>query len=173
MTIGIRRAAVTDAHAASEVARAAKAHWGYPRALLDAWEATLRITADYIARHDVFVATSGGRVVGVCAIETHGTRQELGHCWVAPDAQGRGVGSALLTQASVACLRAGSTLRIESDPHAAGFYERFGAIRVDDVPAPIPGNASRVLPVYELRWRAEPQPSGDGALIRPQCAFRA
>jgi hypothetical protein len=40
-----------------------------------------------------------------------------------------------------------------SDPYATGFYEKLGALRVGDVPAPMPGARGRTLPRYEFDLR--------------------
>lgn len=45
--------------------------------------------------------------------------------------------------------RRAGVLRVESDPHAVGFYERMGARLAGTVPAPVLGTA-RELPVLEL-----------------------
>ena len=58
---------------------------------------------------------------------------------------GRGVGARLMRWCvETARNRGGSVLRIEADPQAAPFYERFGAERVGEAPSgSIPG---RMLP---------------------------
>ncbi len=45
----------------------------------------------------------------------------------------------------------GYPLRVESDPHAAGFYARAGAVQIGDVAAAIPGEPLRTLPLFEFR----------------------
>jgi hypothetical protein len=37
-----------------------------------------------------------------------------------------------------------------ADPFATGFYERLGARRAGEVPAPMPGARDRTLPRYEF-----------------------
>jgi hypothetical protein len=39
---------------------------------------------------------------------------------------------------------------VTSDPGAVGFYERLGGRLAGSIPAPMPGDAGRVLPVLEL-----------------------
>src|SRR5262249_11759021 len=46
----IRRALPADADRLSEIARTAKAHWGYPDAWLTAWAPILTITPEYAER---------------------------------------------------------------------------------------------------------------------------
>jgi GNAT superfamily N-acetyltransferase len=150
----IRRAAPEDAVRLTVIARAAKAHWGYPAAWLTTWEPVLTITADYLGRAIVFVATRGGTPIGFYALEPRGDRWSLEHMWVEPGTLGRGAGRSLFTHAlgTVRALRPG-ILVIESDPFAAGFYARMGARQTGDVAAPMDGDADRRLPVFEIEVR--------------------
>lgn len=150
MNLTIRPARQSDAAAASAVACAAKAHWGYAPAVLASWEPQLRFTAAYIAAHAVFVAEIDGAVVGVCALEEHGTHRELAHLWVLPSVQGRGFGSALLHRVRTESAGRPGPLRVASDPNAAAFYARAGGLRVGAVAAAIPSDPNRTLPVFEF-----------------------
>ena len=69
--------------------------------------------------------------------------------FVEPDALRRGVGQALLDAvADIARAEGAARLIILSDPNAAAFYERMGAVRIGDAPSDsIPG---RTLPLFRL-----------------------
>ena len=161
MSLIIRPARAEDAPVLTEVAHAAKRHWGYPRSWIDAWRDVLTITPEYIARHRVLAGVEGARVVGFYALEDQGTRWSLGHLWVVPGRVGTGVGRFLMLDAlrRIRELRPG-TLWIESDPHAEGFYLRMGARRVGSVSADVEGT-QRVLPCLELEV-ASGGPAADG-----------
>lgn len=150
MTVLIRPAELTDANATSSVAWAAKAHWGYAPELLETWATQLRFTDAYLSAHTVLVAERDGVVVGVGALEDHGTHREIGHLWVLPAAQGRGIGRALLRRLLDKCGTRPGTVRVESDPNAAGFYARAGGKCVGAIAAPILADLHRVLPVFEF-----------------------
>lgn len=152
LDIQIRPAAPRDVNRLSEIAYSAKAHWGYPAAWLAQWASALTITADLIRRQPTFVAAAGDTLIGFHALEDLGDRWSLAHLWVVPERHGAGVGRRLLAHAieTVRALRPG-VIEIESDPHAALFYERCGARRVGVVPAPMPGAPSRALPLLELQ----------------------
>jgi len=159
VNFALRPANRDDAPRLTALARAAKAHWGYPAAWLEAWQDALTITPDYIETHTVLVANteSGARsVIGMCALEDHQDHWELAHLWVDPRAHGLGAGRALVRQvlAIAARRRPGSVVRVESDPNAAGFYQRLGAREVGSVPAPMDGDRTRTLPVFEFDSRA-------------------
>lgn len=150
----IRRAAPADASRLTVIARAAKAHWGYPAAWLTIWEPALTITPDYLRREIVFLGARGGEPIGFYALEPRGDRWSLEHMWVVPGEHGRGSGRRLFAHAlgTVRALRPG-VLVIESDPFAAGFYARMGARQIGAVAAPMDGDPERRLPVFEIDLR--------------------
>ena len=159
----IRRADPTDAPLLTQLARIAKASWGYPEAWLAEWDADLAISPRYIRENAVFVAEVEGSAVGVVGVGVGTEGPEIGHLWVAPDAQARGLGRALVERAcEVARTERWPRLRILSDPHARPFYERLGAQLVGEVPAPVAGT-ERTLPVLELEVRQEPLDSSKEA----------
>lgn len=148
MTIPLRDARPADVPRLGDVARAAKAHWGYPAGWLEAWRTELTITPADLARWTVRVADDGaGTALGFAATAVASPRWELGHLWVHPAAMGRGIGRLLLRDALRSAHAAGAVgLAIVSDPHAAAFYLRCGARPAGDVPAPMPGAPDRTLP---------------------------
>ena len=147
----IRRAAADDADALSDLAHRAKAHWGYPAHWMREWDAQLTIIPGYLELHDVWVAERDGRVIGMCALEDRGDRWHMEHVWVEPAAHGHGVGRALVTHAlEEARRRHRGVVELLADPFASGFYERLGARRSGEVPAPMPGARDRTLPKFEF-----------------------
>lgn len=147
----IRRASPEDAARLTVIARAAKAHWGYPAAWLTTWEPVLTITPDYLGRAIVFVGAWDGEPIGFYALEPRGDRWSLEHMWVEPGAHGRGAGRRLFAHAleTIRGIRPG-VLTIEADPFAAGFYVRMGARQAGTVAAPAEGAPDRRLPVFEI-----------------------
>jgi predicted N-acetyltransferase YhbS len=152
LSASIRRARPCDAPALTELARAAKASWGYPAQWLEQWAPDLLITPEYIEANDVFVATLDGRVIGMTALQVAGGHASLEHAWINPGFHGRGLGAALVRQAlAAASNRGASAVGVISDPFAEPFYLRLGAMRRGAVPAPMPGCPDRVLPRLEFR----------------------
>ena len=113
--------------------------------------AVLRIDPAAIAAGCIWVAEDmRGQVLGVVELErTDDPRVvTLESLFVEPASFRSGVGAVLLSHASAAARDAGAAvLRIESDPNAARFYERMGAVLTGQVPGATPG---RMLPLYEL-----------------------
>ncbi|HEY3593198.1 MAG TPA: GNAT family N-acetyltransferase [Polyangiaceae bacterium] len=142
-----------EADALTEIAIAAKRHWGYPEQWIQHWRPTLTITPAFLAIHDAFVARTEERSIGFAAMAAARELLWLEHLWVWPPAMGRGVGRALFRQAQVRARALGwCGFEIESDPHAGGFYERMGAKVVRMRRTSIHGEA-RELPVYHCHVR--------------------
>lgn len=150
--IGLRAARSDDAPRLSEIAGAAKAHWGYPPAWLAAWREGLTITPALLAAAWVRVAIDDGQAVGFVVVEQSEDGCEITHLWVAPTAMRRGVGR-LLVDAAVrhARTRSAAPVEVEADPNAVPFYERVGFVRTGTIPAPMPGAAERTLVAMRTR----------------------
>lgn len=147
----IRRATADDADALSDLAHRAKAHWGYPAHWMREWDAQLTIIPGYLELHEVWVAVRDDAIVGMCALEDRGPRWNLEHVWVEPACHRHGVGRALVMHAlGEARRQRAGVVELLSDPFASGFYERLGARRAGDVPAPMPGARDRTLPKFEF-----------------------
>lgn len=153
MRIEIRRATSSDSERATDLARLAKAHWGYPAEWLAAWHGELAITAADIDQHRTFVASLDGEVVGVCQLQEGERGAMLENVWVDPRCHGRGVGRTLVEHALA---QAHGLIAVISDPNAENFYVKLGAHRVGEINAPMPGAPNRTLPLMEFEERRRP-----------------
>ena len=147
MTITIRRADSSEAEQLTDIAHAAKRHWGYPEKWIEQWQADLTITPEFIADNEVFVAIVNDSIAGCCALVVTGALAEIEHMWINPEHMGSGVGRALFEHARERARELQlPVLELSADPNAEGFYERMGAKRIADIPASMNGAAARVLP---------------------------
>jgi GNAT superfamily N-acetyltransferase len=127
----ILRANPNDAAVLTAIAFAAKRHWGYPDKWIESWRNVLTITPEFIVSHETYAAVVDDRSVGFYALVPKENRLDLLHMWVLPEAMGHGVGRALFLHALERTRALGfRELEIESDPNAAGFYQRLGARRI-------------------------------------------
>jgi GNAT superfamily N-acetyltransferase len=131
----------------------AKAHWGYDAEFMRLSRPSLQVDPAAIDAGRVFVAADAtDRPQGItsCALLGDGD-VDLMHLFVEPAAIGRGIGRALFA-AALAWVRAQGRTRllIASDPHAAGFYRRLGAVEAGTVPSDaVPGRDLPLL-IYAL-----------------------
>lgn len=161
MDIVIRPARPEDAEAATQLAFRAKAGWGYPVAWMEQWRGALTIHQETLRDQLALVAVRGEALLGICVVERSGPALAaepgsmvagvLDQLWVAPEAQGTGLGRRLIEGIVELAATAGlQRLDIESDPYAQPFYLRMGARSVGTRPAPMPGAPERFLHLMEL-----------------------
>jgi GNAT superfamily N-acetyltransferase len=147
----LRAAQPDEVTALSELALRSKAHWGYDAAFLDACRDELTLHAGHLTTGVVVVPEVDGAIAGfsrLTALGDDGTA-EADMLFVAPEHIGAGVGHALFTRVREDAVAHGcTTLRIEADPNALGFYEREGAVRTGEVPSA--SIAGRALPLLHL-----------------------
>jgi GNAT superfamily N-acetyltransferase len=129
----IRGAAGHDAERLTSLIRQSSAYRGTYASIISGY----RVTADYIARHRVFVAVDASdRLLGFYALVLE--PPELDLAFVADEAQGMGIGRLLVEHMIGQAGEAGlSSVRVVSHPPAEEFYRRLGARRVGTV-APSP-----------------------------------
>jgi GNAT superfamily N-acetyltransferase len=96
--------------------------------------------------HDLWVAEEDGRVVGLAAV----TGETLGHLYVHPDYQGRGIGGALVAQTKELLPNGFTLWTFPANERACRFYEAHGleAIEFGDGS----GNEEG-LPDVKYAWR--------------------
>jgi GNAT superfamily N-acetyltransferase len=147
--VTMRRARPDEASMLSELALAAKGHWGYDQAFLESCRAELTFSPDDVARRHVVVAELGGLVAGFYTVDGEPPVGELGNMWVRPSEIGTGLGRLLWQDAMAAAAAAGfEHLDIDAEPNAEGFYRKMGAERVGQTPSgSIPG---RILPLMRV-----------------------
>ena len=139
-----------DAGVLTRIAFAAKRYWGYPERWIEHWSESLTITPEFVSENEVYVVFSGGNPFGFYALTGTGRELELEHLWVSPAWIGSGAGRLLFEHAmDSAASRGASSVKIEADPNAEGFYLRMGAKRTGENIYEIEGHR-RVLPLMAV-----------------------
>jgi GNAT superfamily N-acetyltransferase len=149
---GIRAARLQEAPELSELCVRSKAVWGYDETFMALARAALEVRPEHIDAGDVWVATDAlGSIAGLVALGPGNQPHtlDLDKLFVEPRRIRAGVGRMLLMHAVAEARRRGAQrLTILSDPYAAAFYERNGAIRIGMAPSDaVPG---RMLPLFEI-----------------------
>lgn len=149
-----RRAVAQDAPLLTEIALAAKRHWGYPDEWMAQWRPDLTVTEPYLRDELVVVAELAGEVVGFAGLAALEGSRYLEHLWLWPRHIGRGFGRSLFLEIARQAQGAGiSELRIKSDPNAEAFYLKLGAVRTGSDVYLLLGKFRREVPllIYQLR----------------------
>jgi GNAT superfamily N-acetyltransferase len=147
-----------DAEVLTQIAHAAKRHWGYPERWIELWREALTLDPEVIAGNPFIVATEGERAVGFYGLlPAADGAWVLEHLWLRPEAMGKGVGRALFADAVARARQGGAaTLEIDADPNAEGFYRRMGAEKVGEVVGELDGQR-RARPLLRLLLAAAPE----------------
>ncbi len=96
------------------------------RAMIVAFAETWRVPD---GPHEVWLAEEGGVIAGFYALIPHGADQELDLFFTANAAQGTGLGRRLFAHMAGRARALGAAcVAISSNPEAAGFYRRMGAV---------------------------------------------
>jgi GNAT superfamily N-acetyltransferase len=145
----IRRATPADAAMLTEFSLRSKAVWNYPPEWMETFRPELTLTPERLETIPAFVLEVDGRAVGYYSLLPRSADEvELWHLFVRPGTLRRGYGSRLFTHAMSTAAELGyRRVVIQSDPNAAGFYERQGARKVSDIPSCIP---NRTIPLFEV-----------------------
>ncbi|HVF70383.1 MAG TPA: GNAT family N-acetyltransferase [Chthoniobacterales bacterium] len=149
--IEIVRATADDAERLTEIAYAAKRHWGYAETWIESWRDTLTIKPEFLEANIAFCASESGRIVGFYVLIEASDKLSIEHLWVEPASIRHGIGRALFQHAVEQAQQAGfDSLKIESDPNAEGFYRKMGAVRVGTAIGEVEGER-REVPEMEYR----------------------
>ena len=148
----IVRARPEDADGLTQIASAAKRHWGYPERWIESWRDILTMRPEFIAANIAYAAIENGHPVGFYLLTTEPDGIRLDHLWILPHAMGRGIGRTLFEHAAQQAKASGfRAIKIEADPNAEEFYQRLGARRAGLIVSEVEGEP-RELPllIYEL-----------------------
>jgi putative acetyltransferase len=104
------------------------------------------LRSQVVPRCKMWVAERAGRLVGMLALD----RDEVDRLYVAPEAQGQGVGSALLDHAKALCPGGLRLVTLMENQPARRFYERRGFEAYDHGRSPQPEDEPDVW----YRWPA-------------------
>jgi GNAT superfamily N-acetyltransferase len=150
--VEFRPALSEEATHLSEIAFAAKNHWGYPREWMELWRPDLTITARYLETEKVCVAESDGEVIGFAGLASCDYGRHIEHMWLKPLHIGRGLGRKLFGEViRLARLESTRKLFVLSDPNAEAFYLKMGAVRIGQETYELPGGIGRKVPVLVFR----------------------
>ena len=148
--ITVRRVYPEEADRLTEIALAAKRHWGYPESWMKIWSPELTFDPQYFEANESWAAELDGEPVAFYTLLDKYGIAWIENLWVVPELIGKGVGRELFSHAADQARRRGYiTLQLEADPNARGFYEKMGMHQIGERHSQVEGRL-RVLPVMEM-----------------------
>ena len=149
--ISIRPVKPGEADQLTQIALAAKGHWGYPQRWMEIWTPQLTFDARYFEENESWAAETDGRLVAFYTLLDKDRVAWLENLWVMPEFIGRGLGKVLFLHAlELARLRGYKTFQLGADPNAAGFYEKMGMYKIAEQKYEVDGQP-RILPLMEMK----------------------
>lgn len=147
-----RQPVSSELDALSSLQLRSKAHWGYDATFMSACEPVLTLHPSDLRTSDLIVALDGSTHAGVAQVGQHEKDAELMGLFVDPPYIGAGLGKELFHWAVAAARKISrGRLLIESDPQAAAFYRRMGAVDIGSAPSNVFPGRSLPLMAYDLR----------------------
>lgn len=152
MEFTVRRAKPEDALFLTSISLGTKRYGDYPKESLETWDDELAITEEYIEENIVLIAQKKDTIIGYCSVIEVGEsywRDEafikagywLDHLFIRPAYIRSGIGSRLIEELVGQCRENNiDKLYILSDPNTNGFYDKIGAIYIQDMPLGIEGS---------------------------------
>ena len=137
----LREPKLSELPALSALCQRSKAHWGYSADMQDAFRDELTLDAADLEEDALMLAEDKRGIAGLVQLSKKGEDAVLEKLFVDPARMGEGTGKLLYVWACrIARDNGAKTLLIDSDPEAAAFYERMGAVRHGTAPsASVPG----------------------------------
>lgn len=149
--ISIRRVDPGEADQLTQLALAAKGHWGYPQHWMEIWTPQLNFDARFFEENESWAAEVDGKPVAFYTLLDKGEVAWLENLWVMPEFIGEGIGKVLFRHAlELARLRGYKIFRLEADPNATGFYEKMGMHKIAERKYELDGQ-QRLLPLMEMK----------------------
>ncbi|MEM6893730.1 MAG: GNAT family N-acetyltransferase [Bacteroidota bacterium] len=139
---------ISDAKAITELTLRSKNHWNYGEAQIEAWYDELEVSEAFIHTNAVYKLLVNDQIAGFYAYTLDSNKAVLEFLFIAPEYIGKGIGKALMEHFlnKMHNLKVDS-ITLDADPHAEGFYQKFGFVTVDQRPSSIAG---RYLPIMQL-----------------------
>jgi len=130
----VRRAQPHEAEALNELILRSKGFWGYDPSFVEAYRSFLSLSPEAIEHTPIYCAEVGSRLAGVLRLTVLNEMEiELDLLFVEPTFIGQGIGTLLWRHAiDLARSMGAKTLMFDADPHARPFYERMGAVVIND-----------------------------------------
>lgn len=148
--IQIRPVIPAEADALTQIALAAKRHWGYPECWIEIWMPQLTFRPEYFESNETWAAVDGDMPIAFYTLLEANEIASIENLWVQPEYMGQGIGKQLFLHAVAnARARGYQTLQLEADPNALSFYERMGMHKIGERHSEVDGQL-RILPIMEI-----------------------
>ena len=118
----------------NRIAYESEAYWGYDPEFMEKFKIIYRITEDYIRTNPTFVLAKGNCIIGFYSLLINDEEIELEFFYILPRYIGKGYGKKMWEHLIGYCKEVGiKSFCFVTSPQAKGFYEKMGAVKIDEV----------------------------------------
>lgn len=130
----IHAAKEKDIDELNRIAYEQEAYWGYDSEFMEKFKVIYKITEDYIRINPTFVLVKENRIIGFYSLLVKDEEIRLEFFYILPKYIGKGYSEKMQNHLIDYCKK----VRIKSfclvtSPQAKGFYEKMGAVKIDEV----------------------------------------
>lgn len=108
-------------------------YWGYPPEWIAQWIEDLIVIEKKLIKQQFFKICDANGIAGFSALQENDNNIEINHLWIRPEAMGQGYGKKLLNFMIEMVAHQEKHLIVVSEPHAEGFYRKFGFTVIDQL----------------------------------------
>ena len=139
----IERAIPSDHMILTTITKRSKAYWGYSKEQIEAWDALLSVTPEYITKNETYKLVSGDQVIGYYSLVKTDTKTlKLDSLFILPEFIRKGFGKLLMNDLfERAALNNYTTIILYSDPNAESFYSKFGFVTIGQIKTSVPNRS--------------------------------
>lgn len=144
----IERAIPEDHTLLTVITKKSKAFWGYDEQQMERWNDLLTITSDYILKNETYKLLLENEIIGYYSLlKIDPQTLKIDNLFISPEFIGNGLGKKLMADVfEKAKLNNYTSVILDSDPNAEGFYSHLGFIKIDQVKTSV---KNRFLPVMK------------------------
>lgn len=144
----IERAVPEDHTLLTVITKKSKAFWGYDEQQMEKWNDLLTITSDYILKNETYKLVLENEIIGYYSLlEIDPQTLKIDNLFISPKFIGKGLGKKLMADIfEKAKLNSYTSVILDSDPNAEGFYSHHGFIKIDQIKTSV---KNRFLPVMK------------------------
>ncbi|HHY63724.1 MAG TPA: GNAT family N-acetyltransferase [Clostridiaceae bacterium] len=123
-----------DIRELNRIAYESEAYWGYDQEYMDKFRKIYKVTGEYVKSNPTFIFAEGERIIGFYSLKKNDNETELEFFYIDPQYIGKGYGKKMWDSLADYCKSEGiKSFMLVTSPQARGFYEKMGAVVVEEV----------------------------------------
>lgn len=130
----IRAAEGDESNELNRIAIESESYWGYDSEFMDKFKVIYQVTEDFIKKNPTFILCENNRIIGFYSLLINHEENEIEYFYIEPQCIGKGYGKKMWNHLVSYCKGIDiKDITLVTSPQAKEFYEKMGAIQIDEV----------------------------------------